>query len=73
MNLYNIQQGCWDENLLKLAGGDADVQDLKAKLGDVLEDGAHTSATSVPTMFKDTVSVHTAPSLHLLVIIQPQF
>lgn len=39
MNLYNMQVGRWDETLLMLAAGDTDPQELKAKLGDVPEDG----------------------------------
>lgn len=39
MNLYNIREGCWDEHLVKLAAGESGLRDLKAKLGNVPEDG----------------------------------
>jgi xylulokinase len=38
-NLWDIKNGRWHEDLLKLAGGDSGLEDLKAKLGDVPEDG----------------------------------
>ncbi|KAJ5247728.1 hypothetical protein N7468_002711 [Penicillium chermesinum] len=39
MNLWNIKQGKFDEQLLKLCGGSFGVEELKKKLGDVPEDG----------------------------------
>lgn len=39
MNLWNIRQGAFDEQLLKLAAGPYGVDDLKRKLGYVPEDG----------------------------------
>ncbi|KAA8646987.1 xylulokinase [Aspergillus tanneri] len=39
MNLWNIQKGVYDENLLRLCAGSFGVDDLKSKLGDVPEDG----------------------------------
>jgi xylulokinase len=39
MNLYDIKSGCWNEKLLKVAAGNAGIKDLKAKLGEVPEDG----------------------------------
>ncbi|TKX27326.1 D-xylulose kinase A [Elsinoe australis] len=47
MNLWHIDQGRWHEQLLQLAAGGQDVSDLKAKLGEVLEDGgAHFGSIS---------------------------
>lgn len=39
MNLWEIHGGKWNEQLLKLAGGKDDTSGLKARLGDVPEDG----------------------------------
>jgi xylulokinase len=39
MNLWNIKQGAYDEQILKLCSGKFDVEDLKKKLGKVYEDG----------------------------------
>ncbi|KAI5370406.1 Putative carbohydrate kinase, FGGY, D-xylulose kinase, ATPase, nucleotide binding protein [Septoria linicola] len=40
MNLWNIKNGAWDERLLALAAGSKDgINELRGKLGDVLEDG----------------------------------
>ncbi|KAF2155865.1 putative D-Xylulose kinase [Myriangium duriaei CBS 260.36] len=39
MNLWHIAKGQWHEKLLKLVGGKEHVDDLKAKLGQVPEDG----------------------------------
>lgn len=39
MNLWNINEGKFDERLLGLCAGKFGVDDLKAKLGDVPEDG----------------------------------
>ncbi|KAF2131837.1 xylulose kinase [Dothidotthia symphoricarpi CBS 119687] len=39
-NLWDIENGCWQEDLLALAaGGSEGVQDLTSKLGDVPQDG----------------------------------
>ncbi|KAJ5579481.1 uncharacterized protein N7459_005466 [Penicillium hispanicum] len=39
MNLWNIQQGAYDDRLLQLCAGKFGVEDLRKKLGDVPEDG----------------------------------
>ncbi|PGH09351.1 xylulokinase [Blastomyces parvus] len=39
MNLWDIQKGRWNEQLLELCAGSFGVADLKQKLGDVPEDG----------------------------------
>ena len=39
MNLWNINEGRYDEELLKLCAGKFGVDDLRRKLGDVPEDG----------------------------------
>lgn len=39
MNLWNIEKGAFDEQLLKLCGGSFGVDALKTKLGEVPEDG----------------------------------
>ena len=39
MNLWNINQGRYDERLLALAAGSSNTADLHAQLGDVPEDG----------------------------------
>ena len=39
MNLWDIKNGRWHPKLLKIAAGDFGVEALKAKLGDVPEDG----------------------------------
>ncbi|KAJ5461108.1 D-xylulose kinase A [Penicillium daleae] len=39
MNLWNIKQGAYDEEILKLCSGKFSVEDLKKKLGVVYEDG----------------------------------
>jgi xylulokinase len=39
MNLWDINAGSWSEPLLSLAAGKEGLNDLKAKLGDVREDG----------------------------------
>ena len=39
MNLWNIRSGCWDENLLKTAAGKSSEKELRAKLGEVPQDG----------------------------------
>ncbi|KAL1311743.1 hypothetical protein AAFC00_001835 [Neodothiora populina] len=39
MNLWDVEAGKWHEGLLQLAAGSEGVQDLKAKLGHVFEDG----------------------------------
>jgi xylulokinase len=44
-NLWDIKNGRWHEDLLKLAAGDEGVNDLKAKLGDVHEDGGKSFGT----------------------------
>jgi xylulokinase len=44
-NLWDIKNGRWHEDLLKLAAGDSGVDDLKAKLGEVPEDGGKSFGT----------------------------
>jgi len=44
-NLWDIKNGRWHEDLLTLAAGDAGLEDLKAKLGDVPEDGGKSFGT----------------------------
>lgn len=39
MNLWDIKAGKYDERLLSLVAGSSDTKDLKAKLGEVREDG----------------------------------
>lgn len=39
MNLWNIEKGTYDDELLKLCGGGLGADDLRRKLGDVPEDG----------------------------------
>lgn len=39
MNLWDIQKGTWNEELLRLAAGDDGLESLKQKLGTVREDG----------------------------------
>ena len=39
MNLWDIQKGSWNKELLSLAAGSRDTSKLKAQLGDVPEDG----------------------------------
>ncbi|KAL2824035.1 FGGY family of carbohydrate kinase [Aspergillus cavernicola] len=41
MNLWNIHDGAYDEELVKFCAGSFGVEDLKRKLGDVPEDGGH--------------------------------
>ena len=39
MNLWDIKQGAYHEDLLRLAAGSSDIVSLESKLGDVSEDG----------------------------------
>lgn len=39
MNLWNIEQGAFDDRLLQLCSGKFGIEDLKTKLGEVPEDG----------------------------------
>ncbi|KAH9868183.1 hypothetical protein J1614_007255 [Plenodomus biglobosus] len=52
-NLWDIRNGCWQEDLLALtAGGTDGVPDLKSKLGDVPEDGGSSFGTISPYFSK---------------------
>ncbi|KAF2691404.1 D-xylulose kinase-like protein [Lentithecium fluviatile CBS 122367] len=44
-NLWDIKNGRWHEQLLALTAGDSGVEDLKAKLGEVPEDGGKSFGT----------------------------
>jgi xylulokinase len=48
MNLWDIRAGAWSEQLLKLAAGDDGLDSLKAKLGDVREDGGGSMGSISP-------------------------
>ncbi|PVI00714.1 xylulose kinase [Periconia macrospinosa] len=51
-NLWDINNGRWHKDMLKLTAGDSDVSDLAAKLGEVHEDGGHSFGNISPYFVK---------------------